>query len=395
MKKITYLQAPIYPEEEDRLKSLYAMRLLDTPPEERFDRITKLAQQIFKVPISTITLVDSQREWFKSCQGLPAKEGGRAISFCGHAIYADDIFIIPDTKNDERFRNNPMVVGNPYIRFYAGVPLKTTDGKRIGVFCIKDTKPRKLNKEKISLLKSLANWAEIELNMHELQMALTARRKAELRIADLNEVLRLINKILRHDILNNLTVIKANTQLMQRGIDPQRSLDLINKTIDQSTGLISQMRELESAISSGNSLKIYKMDRLIKLIATHFPALKISIKGEGEVVADEAIISAIENIIRNAQMHGKSQKVNVDIKNNSSHVEIRIADDGIGIPRKIKNKLFIEGFKYGESAHAGLGLYIVKKTIERYGGKIFVEDNKPNGTEFIIKLLKPNGKNQN
>src|SRR3990172_9125872 len=154
------LTAPIPANEEQRLDALRSLNVLDSPPEERFDRITRVATYIFKVPISTVTLVDSDREWFKSCQGLPAKEGERAISFCGHAMLAPDIFIIPDAKVDPRFSDNPMVVGSPFIRFYAGVPLSSAEGFRIGTFCIKDHVARELKNEEIKVLKALASWAE-------------------------------------------------------------------------------------------------------------------------------------------------------------------------------------------------------------------------------------------
>lgn len=103
MRKPQYEEAPIPKDEKERLASLYRLNILDTPPEARFDAITKLAVSLFKVPISTITLVDSKREWFKSCQGLTNKEGDRAISFCGHAMISDKLFIIPDAKKDSRF----------------------------------------------------------------------------------------------------------------------------------------------------------------------------------------------------------------------------------------------------------------------------------------------------
>src|SRR3989344_1945858 len=111
--------APISKNEPRRIASLYALNLLDTKPEERFDRLTSVATKIFHVPISTLTLIDVNREWFKSCQGLSKTEGDRAISFCGHALVEDEMLIVPDTTKDERFYDNPMVVGEPYIRFYA------------------------------------------------------------------------------------------------------------------------------------------------------------------------------------------------------------------------------------------------------------------------------------
>jgi GAF domain-containing protein len=170
-------RAPIPANEEERLASLHALALLDTEPEERFDRITKTATQVFQVPISTLTLVDAKREWFKSCQGLPGREGDRAISFCGHALLASDVFVVPDTKKDKRFSDNPMVTGKPFIRFYAGVPLLSADGQRIGVFCIKDTEPREFSVEQQALLKNLATWAELELNARNLSLALSEQKR--------------------------------------------------------------------------------------------------------------------------------------------------------------------------------------------------------------------------
>lgn len=148
------------------------MRLLDTPMEDRFDRITRLALRLFEVPISTLSLVDSQREWFKSCRGLPVREGPRAISFCGHALHAEETLVVPDATRDPRFADNPMVIGPPYIRFYAGRYLCGPDGQRVGAFCIKDHQARELTDEEIRTLEDLAAWAELELNRHELGLAL-------------------------------------------------------------------------------------------------------------------------------------------------------------------------------------------------------------------------------
>lgn len=169
-------KAPTPKNELERIASLYALDLLDTPPEERFDRLTKTAIQIFHVPISTLTLIDAKREWFKSCQGLSEKEGDRAISFCGHALVEDEMLVIPDTTKDERFTDNPMVTGKPFIRFYAGVPILSVDGQRIGVFCIKDTKPREFSKQDRELLESLAVWAELEISLRNVSLSVGERQ---------------------------------------------------------------------------------------------------------------------------------------------------------------------------------------------------------------------------
>ena len=174
--------APIPKNEKERLISLHKLGLLNTKPEERFDRITRIATKVFNVPISTLTLVDEKREWFKSVCGLDQKEGDRAISFCGHALLVNDVLVISDTKKDKRFFDNPMVVGKPYIRFYAGVPIMNADGQRIGVFCIKDTKPRQFSKSNEEILKNLALWAELEINLRNLSLALSKERKMQTQI---------------------------------------------------------------------------------------------------------------------------------------------------------------------------------------------------------------------
>lgn len=191
-------RAPIPKNESARLEALHSLRLLDTPPEEQFDRITRLATRVFKTPISTITLVDEEREWFKSCQGLDAKEGDRAISFCGHAMLADDIFIIPDALKDPRFADNPMVVGEPHIRFYAGVAVKDALGYRLGVLCIKDRVPRDLSADERGILKDLAAWVELEFRIIELQQALLRhqhlREAIEEDVKQARDMSRLITK---------------------------------------------------------------------------------------------------------------------------------------------------------------------------------------------------------
>ena len=145
------------------MEKVQALGLLDTKPEERFDEITRDAIKVFNVPISTITIVDENREWYKSCQGTDTKEMPREVSFCAHAMLSKEIFVVEDTLKDERFKDNPMVVGKPYIRFYAGVALHDQAGISIGIFCIKDTKPRSLSPGELSMLLDFAVRAEKEL----------------------------------------------------------------------------------------------------------------------------------------------------------------------------------------------------------------------------------------
>lgn len=159
------LNAPIPEFEEERLRAVQGLNILDTPPDKRFDHLTKKATERFKVPISTISIVDKDREWYKSCQGLDTKSGPRSISFCGHALLSEDILILEDTLDDPRFADNPMVIGPPYIRFYAGKSLYDRKSNLpVGVLCIKDHKPRKMSPADIADFLDLANQAEDEIN---------------------------------------------------------------------------------------------------------------------------------------------------------------------------------------------------------------------------------------
>lgn len=156
-------EPPLPADEARRLASLHALGLLDTPREERFDRITRTAMRLFDVPIVLISLVDANRQWFKSCYGLQIAETPRGISFCEHAILNAEAFVIPDAIADPRFADNPLVTSEPFIRFYAGYPLMTADGSRIGTLCIMDRRPRRLNDDDLQALRDLATWAQNEL----------------------------------------------------------------------------------------------------------------------------------------------------------------------------------------------------------------------------------------
>jgi GAF domain-containing protein len=159
-------EAPIYNNEDERLKVVHELGILDTPNEGPFDILTLEACEKLQMPISTISIIDHNREWFKSRQGMNLQQGPRNVSFCGHAMYADYIFIVEDTLLDERFKDNPYVKGSPFVRFYAGVSLRDYKTKLpIGVLCVKDIKTRKMNQVEVGILLELAAKAEEELNV--------------------------------------------------------------------------------------------------------------------------------------------------------------------------------------------------------------------------------------
>lgn len=168
------MRAPDTPQNEtQRLAALHALQVLDTPLDKAFERMTQLARDLFDVPIALVSLVDEERQWFKSHQGLEICETSRELSFCAHAVAIDAPLIIEDTLHDERFIDNPLVEGLPRIRFYAGYPLRPTDGMAIGTLCLIDRQPRDFSPRDLKLLESLAGQVEELLRQHKLQMQLT------------------------------------------------------------------------------------------------------------------------------------------------------------------------------------------------------------------------------
>jgi GAF domain-containing protein len=157
------LAAPIPFNDPERLAALRELLILDTPPEARYDKIVQFARDEFDVPIALLSLVDANRQWFKSKVGLDVCETDRSISFCGHAILQDDLFIISDTLADQRFADNPLVTGFPHIRFYAGAPLIMPSGYALGTLCLIDSKPREVDFTDMAILATLRDLLMQEL----------------------------------------------------------------------------------------------------------------------------------------------------------------------------------------------------------------------------------------
>ncbi|HEY1227890.1 MAG TPA: GAF domain-containing protein, partial [Ramlibacter sp.] len=176
------LAPAIPPDEAQRLLDLCRLELLDTAPEARFDRITRTAARLFGVPTALITLVDAERQWFKSRQGLQAESTPRRVSFCGHAVLQEGPLVVPDAKADPRFADNPLVTGEPHVRFYAGMPLHGSAGYRVGSLCVIDQVPRAFSPEDIAALADLAAWAELELNLDSIEHATALARERQQRL---------------------------------------------------------------------------------------------------------------------------------------------------------------------------------------------------------------------
>ena len=236
-------------DEVHRVAALRALCVLDTPPEERFDRLTQLATHVFGVPIALVSLVDSARQWFKSCVGISVSQTERSISFCGHAINQHATFVVEDASADPRFADNPLVVGEPFVRFYAGHPLSTPEGFRIGTFCIMDHTPRQLDAHMRMILQEFAALAEAELRQHEMNKVIQNQREAEERLRVVGE--SVADVIVAFD-LDGLIVYANGAARALFGDEPDAPLigrPVAQVVSDRSPGEIS---ELIARAESGN-----------------------------------------------------------------------------------------------------------------------------------------------
>ena len=177
------MSGPSTSAESARVAALDRYAILDTEPERTFDDLVVLAAHVCRTPIAMLSLVDDHRQWFKSKVGVEIRETPRESSFCAHAIQQRDLFIVPDAQNDERFRDNPMVLGEPHIRFYAGAPLLNEDGFALGTLCVVDRQPRELDEAQKEALLSLSRLSlvqmELRQNLRLLKEALNDRTREE------------------------------------------------------------------------------------------------------------------------------------------------------------------------------------------------------------------------
>lgn len=404
--------------EKERIKSLHSLGILDTPPDEKFDRITRIAQIILDVPIALVSLVDVNRQWFKSCAGLSAKETPRSVSFCSHAILEKDIFVIEDATKDERFSDNPLVTGEPHIRFYAGKPIRGPDNLMLGTLCVIDKQPRKLSKADRSVLSDLAKWVESELKTISLtdqlkqnnQKLMLAEQILQDENIDLENQIKITSeKLLKaeklsavgtmasrlaHDLKNPLSVVTATFSILQHQLTDHMDESMKKKSslLMGATADISRIIEDTLNFVRTSELQISKMSFSQILMNTlenmNIPnSVKIITPTKDfEINCDSRKIGAVmSNLITNSiQAMENSGTIQIKLEDDSSKILIKIQDSGPGIPEEILLKIFEPLFTSKEFG-TGLGLGICRSIIEQHKGKISVLQNP---TTFVIELPK-------
>ena len=233
------MKATLLPDEPQRLESLRQYAVLDTPAEAAFDDLTELAAHICEAPIALISLIDENRQWFKSKVGLDASETSRDVAFCAHAIHQPDLFIVPDATLDERFADNPLVTGEPRIRFYAGAPLLTPDGHALGTLCVIDYQPRELRPDQQRALRVLSRnvIGQLELRRRALETASLLAERDEILAA-----------LLREQADTDLRVQRRTEQLAHSESEARRFLEVAERSKQALLSVLEDQRQVEDAL---------------------------------------------------------------------------------------------------------------------------------------------------
>lgn len=395
-----YMPAPIPPNDAIRLEALHRLKILDTGAEEAFDRVTRLVANITGMPMATISFVDKDRQWFKSSVGLPAKETPRDVAFCAHAILDDELCFVPDAIKDVRFRYNPLVVEPPYIRFYVGVPLVTSDHFRIGALCAIDTTPHDEFPDRLrQAMKDLSR-----IVMSEIELRLINRARADYVAMISHEIRTPMNGILGMSSLLRETLTEAGQRDTADVIinSTETLLQILNDVLDLSKLDAQQMR-FES-IDCNMELIAQEAARLMQrnltpndlsLVIEAEPALPW-LKGDPGRLR-QILLNLIGNAIKFTDKGTITVNLSATTKDSLQYKWcIDVRDTGIGMTPEQAVNIF-KPFNQAEVSTTrryggtGLGLAITKQLVDCMHGTITVESTPGEGSCFSVTFEAPVG----
>ncbi|MCC8409857.1 GAF domain-containing sensor histidine kinase [Mucilaginibacter sp. UR6-1] len=382
--------------ELSRLEALYKTELLDTPQEQEFDDIVRLASDLCNMPISLISLVDANRQWFKARVGLDATETSRDISFCSHAILQDNIFEIPDARQDDRFFDNPLVTHDPSIRYYAGVPLVTSTGSRLGTLCVIDRVPRHLNERQRFALKVLADnvikVAELRIkNKHLNYLTQTQKRIISILAHDVRNPLASLKSVI--EFRNNDLLDEAETSSMMGSISLQ-----LDSTIDMIENVVN-WGEMQLKFDKFNYDNIDLSDLVQRIVGSQVlnnrdkgNTLVNAVDKEFIVNTDKRVLEFIlRNLMSNANKFTENGTITISAVRDGKQTEIKVTDTGVGMLEGKAEQLF-NGTENGTTQGTqnekgnGLGLLLVKEFVDRMNGSISAHSKQGEGACFKIVL---------
>ncbi|WP_439516636.1 GAF domain-containing sensor histidine kinase [Sediminibacterium sp.] len=407
------IAAPIPVNEQERLQELIRYEVLYTQYEEDFDQIVQLASAICKTPISTITLLDFNKQWFKAKIGIENTEGDRDVSFCGHTIVDEEaIMIVNDALEDQRFIDNPLVLGDPNIRFYAGYPLVSPSGYKLGTLCVIDRVPRSLTAEQELTLKTLGNQViklfELRLRNKEAEVRNRLIEEQKQQLEESKSVQSKIISIIAHDVRGPVTSLKTMIELTKAKslteAETVQLFDMLDKqldgTLDMLTNLVDWgsmlLRKGKLSISSVNISSV--VEKLIKNLSPMVQLKKNQFQNlvpiDADVMADENTLRFIlRNIISNANKFTSAGTITIHIQPNENKdlMSIIVSDTGCGMPIEIQQQLFNPAKRHSREGTnkekgSGLGLLLAKEFAEAMHASIDVKSEHGKGTSFSVTL---------
>lgn len=399
------IQAKKHKKEAERLKALESYSILDTVSDSDFDNLTAIAAEICGTPISLVTLIDDKRQWFKSHHGLSVEETPREFAFCAHAINdQENVFIVQDARTDDRFHDNPIVTGDPYVIFYAGVPLISNNGYPVGTLCVIDHKPKLLSKSQIKSLRALASQVMNLLNLKKTKLSLD---KTLTKLEEKNEELERFATVAAHDLKSPLIGIKGVARLLSESHSTQldeEGKEMIGLIEESSGTLIKFIDGLLEYSKCENVLKEKKshinLNELIKSIKGLFNydynfILNLNTSISNLVTNRTALEQILINLVTNAIKYNDKEhtEIEIGVSSTDTHYEFYVKDNGPGIAVKNHEKIFgifetiSNKDKFGQAGN-GIGLASVKKIVEHSGGSIKVESKLTKGAKFIFTIEK-------
>ena len=388
---MAHLQAPKLPDaaEHRRLAALRAYDILDTARESAFEDITRIASLVCGTPIAVVNLIDAERQWFKSEVGLGVRETPLATSICAHAILEHDMLVVPDTTLDGRFAENPLVTGDPGLRFYAGALLKTPDGLAIGTVCVLDTEPRGLSQEQVDVLRGLARQVMTQLELRRM-LALSDRKSRHMgRLltaaghdlkAPLRSALYAINRasvVSVPDVQAKLA--SATTQLL----DIDRQFTDLSIAASSGVGLIPELTPVPIAPLLATMEQAWRPAAERKEITLSASTNAMSVMGHAALLE-----TLVGNLLSNAVKYTpRGGDVRLEAQREGDIIEIAVTDTGIGMTSEATEELF-GAFRQADPGAdgLGLGLWIVQQTADALEATLSVQSAPGKGTRFAIRL---------
>jgi signal transduction histidine kinase len=391
--------------EEERIKSLESYFIMDTLPEEDFDNLALLAAEICGTPISLVTFIHKERQWFKSRFGIDSNEIDRDYTFCGHAInISNDIFIVPDSREDIRFYDNPAVTGELNVIFYAGVPLITEKGLPIGTLCVVDQKPRELTQNQIRSLKALSHQT---MKLLDLRLKSMELEKAMVKLEKKNHELERFANIAAHDLKSPLANVSGLTDLFLENyktkIDEEghEIIHLIKSSSDKLKAMIDGLLEYSK---TDNIVKDNKTEVNLEVLKNEISSLfvfknncSITLKTNVDSVKTNktAIEQILINLIANAIKYNDKEiaTIEIEVVEEEEVYKVSVNDNGSGIVKEDHERIFqifeivTTQDRFGQKGN-GIGLATVKKIVEDLGGSIYVESKIGKGSKFIFTIDK-------